>query len=111
MKKPKSIIINEEEMKVFIDLLDREKGMVEVIKATQALWVGMRVKLNQELEILWERLIKKYKLKKDKDFSLNKETGEITIINVDELKTQKEGTKNDYEKSYFKANYNQKIQD
>lgn len=99
MKKPKSIVINEEEMKVFIDLLDREKGMVEVIKATQALWVGMRVKLNQELEILWERLIKKYKLKKDKDFSLNKETGEITEIkNIEELKAvtkiQKEGTKN-----------------
>ncbi len=92
-QKKKDLIISVEERQEFSDLLDRDKAAKDVIKITQAVWTKNRKLLNDELVGFWKQLFEKYKLEKTKDYSLDKHTGEITVVKTP-VKISKEGESN-----------------
>ncbi len=94
-KRAKGFIIGNLERERFNRIANRNDSLNSQIKTTQITWTEIRTKINKDLEIFWNDLFKFYGLRKEKNYNLNQDTGEILEIeNLPKVIPVKEEKKN-----------------
>ncbi len=81
-KREKGFIIGDLERDRFRRLFSRNDALNKQIKTTQETWLGIRTGINTDLQKFWDDIFKFYGLRKDKNYSLNQDTGEISEVDI-----------------------------